>query len=239
MVLSILLELAVAGSASTHLCPVPSSTGPSAPSESRTLNGKLVYHDGIRQWFELKMVRPQCGTNSIEIVGPDYIWKTIEPLRGCSVRAVGKINFSETGYYSRDLYDWITSLKPVGTCQRKPPIARAIGARPDPSVRQYRVRMYIDYRPGDNPIIFNIRSGRKALHPWQAYASYMLTGGFVLYGHCGKNFVVDTVSGTPAARPAHFAEPRTSDDMAEFDPESAAQAGTKQLALSYTCVRQR
>jgi len=45
------------------------------------------------------------------------------------------------------------------------------------------------------------------------------------------------VFGTPQANPSHFDEPRTSSDMAMFDPESAAAAGKKDLHLGYTCVR--
>ena len=66
----------------------------------------------------------------------------------------------------------------------------------------------------------------------------MLTGGFVLYGHCGEGFVVDDVSGTAEARPMHFDEPRNPADMAAYDPESAADAGKRDLHLGYTCVRQ-
>ena len=75
------------------------------------------------------------------------------------------------------------------------------------------------------------------MRPWQAYASYMLTGGFVLYGYCGEGFVVDRVFGTPQATPQHFEEPRTPEDAAMFDPESAAASGKKDLHLGYTCVR--
>jgi hypothetical protein len=65
----------------------------------------------------------------------------------------------------------------------------------------------------------------------------MLTGGFVLYGHCGKGFVVDKVFGTPEAHPSHFTESRDSGDMAAFDPEGAATSGKTHLRLGYTCVR--
>lgn len=97
--------------------------------------------------------------------------------------------------------------------------------------------MHVDYRPGDHPIMFNVRSGDRELRPWQAYASYRLTGGFVLYGSCARGFVVDKVYGTPSARPTHFDDPRTPSDMASYDPESAAQAGVTDLHLGYTCIR--
>ena len=77
-----------------------------------------------------------------------------------------------------------------------------------------------------------LSAGRK-LMPWQAYASYMLTGGYVLYGYCGDGFVVDKVFGTPEAHPGHF-----DDGTASFDPESAAQSGKWNLHLGYTCIRE-
>ena len=61
--------------------------------------------------------------------------------------------------------------------------------------------------------------------------------GFVLYGYCGKDFVVDEVFGTPEANPSHFTEGGSPDDAAAFNPESAAAAGKKELNLGYTCVR--
>ena len=36
-------------------CPQASAANPDSESESRTLDGKLIFHDGIRKWFELKL----------------------------------------------------------------------------------------------------------------------------------------------------------------------------------------
>jgi len=58
-------------------------------------------------------------------------------------------------------------------------------------------------------------------------------------GIAATAFVVDRVFGTPEAHPGHFDDPRSSGDMAAFDPESAAAAGKKDLLLGYTCVRNR
>jgi hypothetical protein len=109
--------------------------------------------------------------------------------------------------------------------------------KPDKSIRKYQVDMHINYASGDDPIIFRVSTAGKGLSPWQAYASYWLTGGFVLYGRCGEGFVVDKVFGTPQANPSHFDEPRNPDDMAAFDPGSAAASGRTDLHLGYTCVR--
>ena len=98
--------------------------------------------------------------------------------------------------------------------------------------------MHVNYRPGDHPIKFHVWNASGELRPWQAYASYWLTGGSVLYGLCGKGFVVNTVSGPREAIPMHFDAPRTRMDMAEFNPDDAADSGKWDLDLGYTCIRE-
>lgn len=233
----VVVTLCAAVLASAQECPRPSSNGPSTPSKARGLEGVLVFHNGIRQWFELKLDQPQCGKKSVQLVRVEGDWTPLETLRSCRVRSKGTIDYSPTGYYSLDMYQDVEQIEPVGDCVRRPPFPSFSSARPDPAIRQYRVEMSLDYRPGDHPIVFQIESGGKELEPWQAYASYDLTGGFVLYGSCGKGFVVDKVFGTPQADPSHFDEPDSPDDMAAFDPESAAASGQKELHLGYTCIR--
>ncbi|HEY1607167.1 MAG TPA: hypothetical protein VGF77_16375 [Allosphingosinicella sp.] len=227
-----------AGRAFAQPCPRASSTGPATSSLVQSLEGRLIYHDGIRQWFELRLDKPKCGQHSIQLLPSDSNSKHIEIFRGCRVKSTGSIDFSPTGYYSLDLYQNIRRLEPVGLCVRKPHFPKEVTARPAAHVRSYTVDMHVDYRPGDHPIVFHVWSGGRELRPWQAYASYMLTGGFVLYGHCGDGFVVDRVHGTPEARPSHFDDPRTPDDMAMFDPEGAAQLRRFDLHLGYTCIRE-
>lgn len=218
-------------------CPQTSTTGPSKASEVRTLEGNLVFHDSIRKWFELKLDQPQCGQTSIELVRGAGDWTPLVVLRGCRVRSKGAVDFSPTGYYSLDTYQAVDKIGPVGTCAQQLPFPDYSKAKPDKSIREYRVDMQVNYEPGDHPIIFHVSSAGKDLRPWQAYASYMLTGGFVLYGYCGEGFVVDKVFGTPQANPSHFDEARTPDDAAAFDPESAAASGKNELHLGYTCMR--
>jgi hypothetical protein len=146
---------------------------------------------------------------------------------------------SGTGYYSLETYQFVNKIEPVGTCTRQSQFPNHSKDKPAPVVHRYRVDMLVDYEPGDHPIIFHVTTDGKELQPWQAYASYYLTGGFVLYGRCGKGFVVDKVFGNPKASPGHFDEPRTSGDMAMFDPETAASSGVMRLNLGYTCVRDR
>jgi hypothetical protein len=220
-------------------CPQTNPTGHTVASEVRTLEGRLIFHDGIREWFELKLDQPQCEQTSIQLIPGGDDWTPLEVLRGCRVRSKGALNFSRTGYYSLDTYQSVEQIEPVGACTQQAPFPDYSKAKPDKSIRGYRVDMHVNYRPGDHPIIFRVSSAGQELQPWQAYANYMLTGGFVLYGHCGEGFVVDKVFGTPQAKPSHFDEPRTSDDMAAFDPESAAASGKKDLHLGYTCIRKR
>ena len=202
------------------------------------MEGSLVFHDGIRKWFELKLDQPQCGQPSIQLVRGSRDWTALEIFRGCRVRSKGTIGFSPTGYYSLDLNQDVEEIEPIGACDQQLPFPDYSKAKPDKSIREYRVDMHVDYEPGDHPIVFRVSSAGKHLQPWQAYASYTLTGGFVLYGYCGKGFVVDRVFGTPQATPEHFEEPRTPEDAAMFDPESAAASGKKELHLGYTCVRE-
>jgi hypothetical protein len=219
-------------------CPQSSATEFSKPSKSRALEGQLIYHDDIRKWFELKLSEPQCGQSSVQLIAlkkPD--WTPLEILRGCRVKSTGPLDFSPTGYYSLDSYQDVTQIEPVGSCVRQPPFPDYSHAKPDKTVRGYRVEMDVDYSPGDHPIVFHVSSGGRELKPWQAYASYWLTGGFVLYGHCADGFQVDKVFGTPQANPGHFTERGEPDDMAAFSPENAAAAGKSNLRLGYTCVR--
>lgn len=219
-------------------CPLASSTGPTIASQVRALEGRLIFHDGIRQWFELKLNKPQCGQRSIQLIRTEERKSnTLEALRGCRVVSTGAIDFSPTGYYSLNTFQDVKQIQPIGACLRQPPFADYSSTKPDKRVRTYRVDMHVVYKPGDHPIIFHVRSAGRELRPWQAYARYMLTGGFVLYGLCGDGFVIDKIFGTPAAYPGHFDDPRTSSDMASFDPESAAQSGESDLHLGYTCIR--
>jgi hypothetical protein len=234
---ALVLATCGAGRAFGQECPVASSTGPTVESEVRTLEGRLIYHDGMRQWFELKLDKPICGQDSIQLIQMRENSTSIEVFRGCRIKSTGTIDFSGTGYFSRDTFQNVREIQPIGTCPRQPPFPDYSSAIPDELVRAYVVDMQVVLRPGDHPVIFHVRSAGKELQPWQAYASYWLTGDFVLYGLCGDGFVIDEVSGTPAANPGHFGGPQTSGDMAMFDPAGAERAGESDLRLVYTCLR--
>ena len=219
-------------------CPHYNATGNSIDSEPRALEGKLIYHDGIRKWLELKLDQPQCGHHSIQLIRIEGSYTLFEVLRGCRVRSMGPIAEALTGYYSLDLAQDVKTIEPIGACTRQPPFPGFSHTKPDSAIRTYRVDMTLDYEPGDHPIQFRVTSDGKELQPWQAYASYRLTGGFVLYGMCADSFVVDKVFGTRQASPEHFGEPRTDSDRAMFDAETPADSGIKHLHLGYTCIRQ-
>ena len=233
--LALLLIICGATAASAQQCPRSSATD--SASRTQTLKGRLIYHDGIRQWFELKLDKPKCGKQSVQLTAPENGWKSLQSFRGCRVASLGQIDFSPTGYYSLDLYQYVTKVRPVGACVRKPLLPDNSKAKPDVHVRSYTVHMYVDYRPGDHPIRFHVSSAGRQLRPANAYADYVLTGGYVLYGECGHGFQVDKVFGTAAARPSHFLERGESGDMAMFDPEGAAESGKRILRLGYTCIR--
>jgi len=132
------------------------------------------------------------------------------------------------------MYQDVRVIEPLGDCERQSPFPDYSKAKPDKAIRAYRVDMHVNHEPGDHPVVFRVTSAGRELRPWQAYARYWLTGGLVLYGLCGDGFVVDQVFGTPEAHPDHFEVPRSSGDMAAFDPESAAVAGKTDLQLGYS-----
>jgi hypothetical protein len=201
------------------------------------LEGTLVFHDSIRKWFELQLAQPQCEHHSIELVPGSLDPLSLQVLRGCRVRSSGATESSPTGYFSLDLYQSVDRIEAVGSCAKQAPFPDYSQAKPDPSVRAYRVDMHLVYEPGDHPIRFRVSSQGKELRPWQAYAGYMLTGGFALYGYCGEGFAIGDVFGTQQAHPARIGDAGDPDTQALFDPENAAAAGTKDLRLGYTCVR--
>ena len=77
-----------------------------------------------------------------------------------------------------------------------------------------------------------MKSGRRELKPWQVYASYEFTGGFVYYAHCGRCFVTENVHGTAEGKPWII------DGYIAFDPESVPK-GVNPILLNYDCRRAR
>jgi hypothetical protein len=221
-----LFGIVVALSATPSLFAQCPSVG--SETEVRTLQGRLIFHDGIQEWFELKLDQPQCGEGSIELFERDSNSLTI--LRGCRIKSQGALIFSARG----NIRQIVEQIEAVGRCVHKAPFPDFSNVKPDSAIREYRVEMHVN---GSYPIHFRVSQARKALRPWQAYARYLLTGGFLLYGFCADGFVVGKVFGTPEANPAHSEETRSPTDQAMFDLERAAGLGREDADLGFTCVR--
>jgi hypothetical protein len=221
-----LLAIALALSATPSLFAQCPSVG--TETEVRTLQGSLTFHNGIEEWFELKLDQPQCGEASIELFKQDS--NSLAIFRGCRIKSQGALIVSARG----NIRQIVEQIEAVDQCVHKSPFPDFSNVKPDSSIREYRVEMHVN---GSHPIRFRVSQAGKALRPWQAFASYFLTGGFLLYGSCATGFVVDKVFGSPEATPAHFEEARSPTDMAMFDLDRAAGLGKKNPDLGFTCVR--
>ncbi|UPG96506.1 hypothetical protein [Luteibacter aegosomatissinici] len=218
-------------------CPVWRDAGEGSESAPRWIEGRMIVHDSIRGSIELPQKAPVCGEASIRLVvfgagGPD-----VDSYAGCRVRTFGSLQYSSIGNIEMDMYQDVRKVEAIGACKRTPPAPDYSHVEPRSDVHDYEVSMDVDYTEGDHPVVFHASVRGQALEPVQVYASYDFTSDYVLYGHCGKGFVIDKVSGTPEARPMHFDTPRTRLDMAAYDPETAAAAGKWQLHLMYSCTR--
>lgn len=234
----IAVVLCFGGRAIAQQCPKADPSGPLLPSLSQTLEGQLVFHNNLRGWFELRTESAVCGSNAVEVF-PDPAkesqWaamrRRIEQHRGCRVRTTGILGIPGTGYYSSDLYQVITAIEPVGPCILKAALPNFSKSRPKPGLNRYTVTLTFDYGT-DTPLVGYVTSDGKRLGPWQAYAKYELTGGFVLYTYCAKGFGITTFSGASAAKPALY------DGYLALDPETAVAARhVTHLSITYSCVK--
>ena len=212
-------------------CPKDNGGGPPTASAVRDLMGTLVFHNDLRQWFELKLDVPVCNVSSLELVTGDRGWRSLQVVRGCRVRSRGIIDVPSTGYYSISLYQDVTSIEAEGNCKRQRAFPDYSKLKPESSIRKYHVAMRIYYQ-SDGPLEVNVKSGRRELKPRQAYASYFLTGGFAYYAYCGKGFVAEHPIGTREGKPW------TIDGYVAFDPESVPK-GVDPILLDYNCRRAR
>jgi len=115
------------------------------------LEGQLVFHDRIRNWFELKLDHAECGQPSIQLVRLERDWTPVEVLRGCRVKSRGTLDFSSTAYYSLDMYQDVQVIEPVAECDRQLPFPDYSKSKPNKAIHAYRVDMYVNYEPGDHP----------------------------------------------------------------------------------------
>ncbi len=220
-------------------CPKENPNGPSIESDPQTITGKVVYHDEIRQWFGLQLDSPVCGVDKeIQLLQGGGAFEVdegnayaIEVFRGCRVTVRGALGIPGTGYYSAELYQNADKIEPAKDCVLKPHLPDYSKAKPDSSIRSYRVAMQINYQARGGHIVVTAESGARALTPWQAYASYWLTGGYVFYANCADDFDLTHFAGTPETKPWLI------DNYIAMDPESAAQKHVTHLRLDYTCRR--
>jgi hypothetical protein len=92
--------------------------------------------------------------------------------------------------------------------------------------------MRINYQARGGHIVVTAESDGRILTPWQAYASYWLTGGYVFYAYCADGFDLTHFVGTPETKPWLV------DNYIAMDPEGAAQKHVTRLRLDYTCRRE-
>lgn len=202
--------------------------------EPSTLHGELVYHDELRQWIGVKLEKPACGQEEIQLVfTEDSAWRRAESLRGCSLTVKGKIFDSPTGYYSADLAISNALLRPDSTCHPfaiTPDLSKvAIPSR----VAGYRVSITVDYR-GKGHVSVRVTdgpSGTTALEPWQAYAHYSLTSGAdVIWFGCQKAFRLEGAKQQPPT-----GEILPGDDDAGASLQNVEGANT----ITYSCKRKQ
>jgi hypothetical protein len=222
------------GSGQAQDCPRDVANGPSLPSASRELHGRVVFHDDLRQWLSLELAKPVCGETTIQIFLIDAKGELTghpETFRGCDVTTAGPLAIPTTGYYSAALYQDVEAIQPSPGCIEQRPFPDYSKARPLRGVRRYQVRMWFDYTAPQGPAHATIRSSDGLLRPWQAYANYSLTGGFVFYASCAERFSLHHLTATPEANPS------VTDNVAALDPETAAEKHIRRIQISYACRR--
>jgi len=234
LLIAILMSFATAHSATAQSCPQNDPNGPNINSAPRTLSGKVIFHNDLRQWFELRLESPVCGETIVQLLADEKhpsLTRTIEMLRGCGATVHGILGLPETGYYSAEIYQEVDEIEPAPDCKKQPPFPDYSKLKPSRSLRIYRVSMWFDYGTPDSPLHATISDGIHTLRPWQPYASYWLTGGFGLYVSCADEFSVSNFSGTPEANPWLI------DEQIALDPETAAEKHVHRIEINFTCRR--
>jgi hypothetical protein len=229
-----ILSLAITHPANAQSCPEGNPNGPNIDSASQILSGKIIFHNDLRQWFELRLDAPVCGETTVQLL-PDQehesLGRTIQTLRGCRASVHGALGLPETGYYSAEIYQKVDEIEPAHDCKKQPPFPDYSKLKPSRSLRVYRVSMWFDYGTPDSPLHVTISDGIHTLQPWQPYASYWLTGGFGLYVYCADEFAVSNFNATPEANPWLI------DNQIALDPETAAEKRVHRIEINFTCRR--
>jgi hypothetical protein len=216
-------------------CPSHNPAGPSVESVTRTLAGRLIYHDNYRQWFGLMLDVPVCGVREIQLVDLDRTGESpeaqhLEVYRGCQVRTTGVLDVPGTTYFSAEVFQVVETVMPYAGCRRSTRFPNYQSMRLAKGVRSYSVTMRVNYK-ANTPVRVFVREGTRRLFPTQVYAPYSITGGFSISAQCAQGFGMNGVRGTREGRPSD------TDGTAWIDPESAAAKGIWDIRLSYGCSR--
>jgi hypothetical protein len=207
----------------------PKENPPDKLPPSSTLNGTIhVYHQ-LRTWIGIDLSTPACGEKTIQLT---FLRKNqyskAESLDGCTARVTGPVDFSPTGYYSANLFIQDPAIAPAPNCHPK-----SISSTPSvvvpPGLRSYKVEITVDI-PNNLPMSGHAwrTDGRETdLTPWDKYADITLTGGYVIWADCRKDFTAKAASSSTHDEASLY------DGRAGLDP---SEDHTSKFLVS--CVRQ-
>ncbi len=180
-----------------QVCP---SEGLTTAKTSSTLHGKLISHEDLRQWLELKLDQQACGWGSVQVNSGLIDLKEMHRFRDCGITITGNLFKPMTGYYSLGLAVDVDKIRPDDDCKPHP-VQPDLSKYPIPAtVKSYMVTIRVDYRDGghiDVKVSPTVRS-TVTFTPWQAYARYSLTGSpDVIWFDCAHAFEVAGASQSP------------------------------------------
>jgi hypothetical protein len=176
---------------SAQVCPSGSgSLAKEHAKEVSSLHGKLIHHENLWQWHSLELDKKTCDWESVEVFSGKIDEKQIHRYRDCGVTITGRLFFPNAGFVLGLAID-ADKIQPDRDC--KPYPVEDLSKAPIPkTVRDYIVNIQVDY--SNNHTDVKIRQSAQSmtlLTPWQAYASYYLTGvGTVIWFDCAKGFDV-------------------------------------------------
>ena len=229
----LLFTLAIAVSAAAaQTCPREKPNNlPDA--EIRTLHGRVIIHNGLRYWIELKPDRPICGHASVWLIDAsskvdDSEKIAFEAMRDCTVTVSGRLGLSPTGY-STPMYMSVDRKQPDQNCVLQSTVPITYGEA-FTQVNRYRVHMIIDYN-GEGSVTATATAGSRLLQPWYAYAPYFILGDPVIRIRCAAGHNVSHISVTRGSQPF------VADNYININLESAAQKGIWKTHVDYTCSR--
>lgn len=213
-------------------CPRNDPNGPFVDSIPRTLHGRVVFHNDLRQWLSLELDKPVCGERTVQILMLDKNSDStghLETFRGCRVKATGPLGLAGTLYYSADIYQTLEKIEPDPDCVRQTALPDYSKSRPARGIRSYQVKLWFDFYGPQGPLHGRVTSGAKVLTPWQAYATYSFNGAEDLVAGCTGGYSMKRWWATPGAKPWAM------DAQVYLSPEWAAEKHIRHIQLSYSC----